>query len=72
MKKKLILTGIAAFLAAVTVTGFSAYNQSSLSDLLNANVEALAGGEDSNCPNGCNDYGGGCYCNGWYEFYREA
>ena len=25
-----------------------------------------------NCPNGCVDGSGGCYCNGWYGCYAEA
>lgn len=46
MKKKFIFTGAALLLAAAAVTVYSASNKSSISDLLNANVEALANGED--------------------------
>lgn len=45
MKKKLLLAGAALLLAAAAVTGFSAYEESNISDLLNANVEALADNE---------------------------
>ena len=49
MKKKLLLAGAALLLAAAAVTGFSAYEESNISDLLDANVEALARNEDSMC-----------------------
>ena len=59
--------------AVAAVTGFSVYEQSNVSDLLNANVEALARDEiDPDCPNGCWADGGGCWCRWWYETYREA
>ena len=45
MKKKLILAGATLLLAAAAVTVYSASNRSDISDLLNANVEALANGE---------------------------
>lgn len=45
MKKKLLLAGAVVMMAAAAVTGFSAYNKSNMSDLLDANVEALARGE---------------------------
>ena len=45
MKKKILLAGAVALMAAAAVTGFSVYNKTNVSDLLNANVEALASGE---------------------------
>lgn len=42
MKKKILLEGVAMVVAAA---GFSAYSKTNVSDLLNANVEALARGE---------------------------
>ena len=41
MKKKLLLAGATLLLAAAAVTGFAAYNKSSMAELMNANVEAL-------------------------------
>ena len=46
MKKKLLLAG-AMLLAAAAVTGFAAYDKSSMSELMNANVEALTRQETS-------------------------
>ena len=45
MKKKLLLAGAMLLLAAAAVTGFAAYERSNVSDLLDANVEALADDE---------------------------
>ena len=45
MKKKLLLAGAALLLAAAAVTGFAAYEKANISDLMNANVEALAENE---------------------------
>ncbi|MBS4764963.1 hypothetical protein KG007_01920 [Alistipes sp. kh20] len=42
MKKKILLAGAVALMAAVAVTGYSAYSKTNVSDLLSANVEALA------------------------------
>ena len=56
MKKKLLLAG-AMLLAAAAVTGFAAYDKSNVSDLLDANVEALARNED---PISC--------IWGWFEY----
>lgn len=42
MKKKLLLAGAVALMAAAAVTGFSAYNKTNVPDLLSSNVEALA------------------------------
>ena len=75
MKKKLLLAGATLLLAAAAVTGFAAYEKSSMSELMNANVEALAdneGGETVKCycktrvtrPNVCTVQGSGGYCGG--------
>ena len=45
MKKKLLLAGATLLLAAAAVTGFAAYDKSSMSELMNANVEALTRNE---------------------------
>ena len=37
-----------------------------VSELVLANVEALARGESDGCPNGCVSNGDGCACNGIY------
>lgn len=73
--KKRILSGLFA-LALLVATGYGV-NQSmkgnvDLSNLALSNVEALAQSENDLCPNGCYDNGNGCYCNGWYPYYREA
>ena len=69
MKKKLLLAGATLLLAAAAVTGFAAYEKSNVSDLLNANVEALGRSEietgdcytDGTPPYGA--YGGYHTCN---------
>ena len=43
MKKKLLLAGAALLLAAAAVTGFSAYEESNIAELVDANIEAMAG-----------------------------
>jgi len=74
MKKK-ILSGIFA-LALLSTVSFgvnkSMNSDVGLSFLALNNVEALAQGESTDCPNGCYDNGTGCYCNGWYPSYKEA
>ena len=57
MKKKLLFGGVAMLLAAAAVTGFAVYEQSDVSDLLNANVEALARNEDAKCTGPKSDDG---------------
>ncbi|WP_416990653.1 NVEALA domain-containing protein, partial [Alistipes communis] len=49
IQKKLLLAGAALLLAAAAVTGLAAYEKSNVSDLLNANVEALAREESGRC-----------------------
>lgn len=45
MKKKILLAGAVALMAAAVVTGFSAYNKTNVLNVLSANVEALANDE---------------------------
>ena len=49
MKKKLLLAGATLLLAAAAATGLAAYEKSNVSDLLNANVEAMAREESGRC-----------------------
>ena len=60
MKKKLLFGGVAMLLAAAAVTGFSVCKQSDVSDLLNANVEALATGEQQGLMKYVCEYLGCC------------
>ncbi|WP_294634849.1 NVEALA domain-containing protein [uncultured Bacteroides sp.] len=63
-----------AFVAAIA--GYGVYtNQKTdnvMSELMLANVEALANDENPMCPNGCFDDGDGCLCYHWFPTYREA
>lgn len=72
MKKFLKYAFVAAF---VTIAGYGVYasqKSDAMSDIMLANVEALARGEDSACPNGCVDNGKGCNCNGvYYPRWKE-
>ena len=68
----------AAFVVAVAaVAGYNIYTNlksNTMSDMMLANVEALASGEiNQMCPNGCVSDGDGCTCNGtdhptWAEY----
>jgi hypothetical protein len=70
---KKVLGGIALLaIAAVAAWNVNLSSQSNdLSELSLANVEALAGNETSECPNGCYPNGNGCYCNGWWECEKK-
>lgn len=73
MKKKVF--GAVALIAIAVAAGWNyqqSQQESELSDLTLANVEALASGESSDCPNGCYDNGSGCFCHYWFPSYREA
>lgn len=73
MKKKIfggILAVVIAAVAAVNVNIEASNNGAATIGL--SNVEALAQGENPNCPNGCYDNGDGCYCHVWYPSYKEA
>ena len=70
MKKKLLLAGAMLLLAVADVTGFAAYEKSNVSDLLDANVEALALNEtvenafevSAICPNCGEEYTDCLHC----------
>ena len=70
MKKKLLLAGVMLLLAAAAVTGLAAYEKSNVSDLLDANVEALALNEtvenafevSAICPNCGEEYTDCLHC----------
>ncbi len=73
MKKKIfggILAVAIAAVAAVNVNIEASNNGVATIGL--SNVEALAQGENPNCPNGCYNNGDGCYCHVWYPSYKEA
>lgn len=73
MRKKFIRTTFVAAIAMVCgINVFSAQKSVVLSDVLMANVEALAQDVNDLCPNGCLDNGKGCYCNDWYPLLKEA
>lgn len=70
MKKKLLLAGAMLLLAVAAVTGFAAYRKIDVSDLLDANVEALALNEtvenafevSAICPNCGEEYTDCLHC----------
>lgn len=82
MKKKWKTFALVAAVAAIGGYGVYANQKTDvMSDLMLANVEALAkiedpeeGGSDVNpmCPNGCLSNGKGCLCHVWHPVYREA
>ena len=67
---------VAAMAVFVFITGLNVYKSQTsvqLSDAQLKNVEALASGEiNPECPNGCVDGEGGCFCFEEYPEYREA
>lgn len=70
MKK--ILLGVVAIAALASYNIYRSNNETeNMSDTMLANVEALAGGENDLCLNGCLTTPGECYCNGWH-MYKEA
>lgn len=74
MKKKILGSFIAlAFAAIIGINANINMNgQTEEPSIALSNVEALASGEWSECPNGCYDNGNGCWCHTWYPYYREA
>lgn len=73
MKKKILGSMVAVAIAAVAAVNVNFSTQNSGSATINlSNVEALASGENPNCPNGCYDNGDGCFCHVWYPTYLEA
>ncbi|SEG29467.1 NVEALA domain-containing protein [Parabacteroides chinchillae] len=75
MKKKLFGIAIVAIVAVGTAWNVNENkNEVTISNLVLANMEALASGEgDINplCPNGCVDNGTGCYCYMWHSNLQE-
>ncbi|KXT50006.1 MULTISPECIES: NVEALA domain-containing protein [Bacteroides] len=73
MKKFMKIAFVAAFAA---IAGYGVYaNQKvdTMSDLMLANVEALARYEvNPDCPNGCTSGNTGCYCYKTYPDQREV
>lgn len=65
MKKKILLAGAVALMAAAAVTGYTAHSKTVMVDLLSANVEALAQNEGTKVSS--------CYLEkmsgfpGWYQ-----
>lgn len=65
MKKKILLAGAVALMAAAAVTGYTAHSKTGMVDLLSANVEALAQNEGTKVSS--------CYLEkmsgfpGWYQ-----
>ena len=59
MKKKLLLAGAALLLAAAAVTGFSAYEESNIAELVDANIEAMADNESEGTMS-CHGFWGWC------------
>lgn len=66
MKKMIKIAFVAAFVAIAGYGVYANLKVESMSDLMLANVEALARGESDGCPNGCVSNGDGCACNGIY------
>lgn len=69
----------AAFVAAFAfVAGYCVYTsqqETEMSDLAMANVEALAqneGGGMLDCPNGCLDKSGHCFCYGYHPYEEKT
>ena len=62
MKKKLLLAGATLLLVAAAVTGFAAYERSNMSDLMDANVEALARNESGKNNKALAQKANGEYC----------
>ena len=69
----------AAFVVAFAfVAGYCVYTsqqETEMSDLAMANVEALAqneGGGMLDCPNGCLDKSGHCFCYGYHPYEEKT
>lgn len=75
MRRKIFGTALIAAMAVAASWNFNqSKNEVELSDLVSANVEALAGGEGEgmlDCPNGCLTSSGHCFCYGYHP-YEEA
>ncbi|MBE8722336.1 NVEALA domain-containing protein [Sphingobacterium pedocola] len=73
MRKKIL-----GSLAVIAIAAVATFNvtigtpNSATATISLSNVEALADGENPNCPNGCKANGDGCFCNYWFPTDREA
>lgn len=73
MKKNILkATLVVAFALIAGMNVYNAQQSDIMSDLVLANVEALARNEISNYDNGCWDNGSGCLCGVWYPGWKEA
>ena len=73
MKKNILkATLVVAFALIAGMNVYNAQQSDIMSDLVLANVEALARNEISNCDNGWWDNGSGCLCGVWYPGWKEA
>ena len=73
MKKNILkATLVVAFALIAGMNVYNAQQSDIMSDLVLANVEALARNEISNCDKGCWDNGSGCLCGVWYPGWKEA
>ena len=71
--KKTIKIAMVAVVAAVAGVGiYSSQKADVTSDIMLANVEALAQGENPLCPYGCVAGGSGCLCYTWYPTYKDG
>lgn len=72
MKKNIVKVAFVAAIAIVcSINVLNSQKSETLSEVILANVDALAS-VNPLCPNGCLKNGDGCYCNGWFETYKEA
>lgn len=74
--KKIIRVAFAATFACIAGYGvYTSQQESGLSELALANVEALAqneGGGMLDCPNGCLDESGHCFCYGYHPYEEKT
>lgn len=73
MKKNFVkVIFVSLFVVGMGYNVYQSKSEVNLSDLLLDNVEALARNENPDCPNGCVDDSGGCWCYTYYKYFREA
>jgi len=72
MKKKIFGAMVVVAIVVGAMTNVNLNKVSNNGDLALANVEALASGESSGCPNGCMGPGSGCWCYTWYYTLHEG
>ncbi|MDR0748348.1 MAG: NVEALA domain-containing protein [Tannerellaceae bacterium] len=72
MKKIVIVACMLCMALAAGLYIGQSENEVALPDLAKDNMEALAKRQiNPECPNGCIDDSGGCYCNGSHPQYKE-